>query len=1494
MKPVTPFACAKKQPLHGAARLVIAEAEKLVRAATVFAEQALTLEKRTETASSEAIKKTSADLYQAACALDCIGLDGIAAFPQLMRSALLAISENNTDQVAELLVCVAQGGRVLLRYLQATRLGYVKPPIRLLASYRALYGQLKKEHAPASDLLSVVIQETDAAGLVIPEPDTASAAGLIKPGDNLRIQYEQALLIYLTAPETSERKRAAIKIAAIIGEIMQQQQRVVQRAHWYLLWVYAQCAVSEQITDLVGTKKIFAGVGRQIRHLADTHPPFLPKQLLQVALFEIAGLQPSSAVVDQIVAIFNLHAQVPADYLDEDAQFRIDHTDVTVTENFSALLSEIRVTIDAQAQVEIQQSVLSPLFDKLASAAVEKFSLFAKSLSALRIQLAEQSITQQHMLMLAAWLILLEQGLANEVTAQAWLEQEKTLLADALDHIIRRADCADSERACYRAAMQLNQEATAQALVMAILQSLSSAERKIEELAQSDQGSEVAAALTPVLMQLIGVSAFLGESSIIKDLQSISAVLHELAPSAVKPDAQHYQDLALQFVQLMQQVEKISWVQADIYYPLQEEVLELAELKPEEAEFSPSPALHAIYDNESRGLIAQLDQLVRLWLAAPDHVLPQAAVHAAHSLAGSSATVGLTAVQELAAMLESVLSAIANTGTARPDLQYDILLETILTISRMLEKLREDGIPDAQPTLVQALGKLRQQLEHPPVVSAAVAEVNEVFQPHTAAANHIALNNIAPPVQMDLELRALFMLEAEDLLPDLSCQMRALQDQQDKSVPAAELLRILHTLKGSARMAGAGELGDVLHEMEYAVNQFAQHTTDEPLAIEKLFAQLDQAMHLFSLLETENSRPAQEAAQVQAQAQAQARPVQDNSAASIVQLRVRSDLLERISSSAAELAVGGARVTNEFQLQRQAITDLGENINRLRSQLRELEIQAETRIASQLKINGMQDFDPLEFDRYTSLQELTRMMTESLGDIVSVQRTLARYVDDAELAISVQTRHARNLQTDLRRVRIVQFSSMAERLHHLVRQTARELDKEVRLEIQGGSIELDRSMLEKISAPLEHLLRNAIVHGIESAAEREQAGKPVTGNIIIALAQQGNDIVIQFSDDGCGLDLARIRNKAISAGLLQAEFTYAESELAALIFEPGLSTADQVTAVAGRGIGMDVVRATVLAQGGALDISTRPGMGVTFKINLPLIQATAQVVLVHIGDRLVALPSSMVEHVLQLPAAQAVMARQAGTVTWRDKTVPLHHLSRLLGEMPTAAHVGASAPPVQIVILRGIDDLFAIELDAIHGNREVVVKNIGPQLAQVAGISGATVLADGRVVLILNPLALIESALRQQRNLNRNSLDIAGGKHAPVLPVVLVVDDSLTVRRVSQRMLERCGYAVVLARDGMEALEKLQTISPDVVLLDIEMPRMDGFELLRKIRQEPHTHKLPVVMITSRSAEKHREHAFRLGATDYLGKPFNETELLALLKQLCDKEKNLQVDISEQ
>jgi chemosensory pili system protein ChpA (sensor histidine kinase/response regulator) len=483
------------------------------------------------------------------------------------------------------------------------------------------------------------------------------------------------------------------------------------------------------------------------------------------------------------------------------------------------------------------------------------------------------------------------------------------------------------------------------------------------------------------------------------------------------------------------------------------------------------------------------------------------------------------------------------------------------------------------------------------------------------------------------------------------------------------------------------------------------------------------------------------------------------------------------------------------------------------------------------------------------------------------------------LTLVSQSRHARTLQADLRRVRIVQFSSIAERLHHLVRQAGRELGHQLRLEIRGGALELDRGMLEKLNAPLEHLLRNAVAHGIEAAAVREAAGKPAQGCLQLQLSQQANTIEVQVRDDGRGLNLARIREQAVAAGLLSAEASPSEEQLTALIFEPGLSTADEVTPLSGRGIGMDIVRESVLAQGGTLQVASTAGIGTCFTLRLPLTLATTQVVLLQAARRQLALPSAMVQHVLQLSAARAQRARQAAQIDWRGEAVPLYRLAALLVQDLPAAVAESAEQPASILVLHGQQGAVAIEVDSILGNREVVIKNSGPQLAKVAGIAGATMLADGSIVLIINPLPLI--GLATQRSCTAQTQQQAGMATLTeaAAPTVLVVDDSLTVRRVSERLLERNGYAAVLARDGLDALEKLQSILPAAILLDIEMPRMDGFELLRTLRSDSRWQHVPVVMITSRTASKHHDHAVQLGANAYLGKPYQETELLAWLKQ---------------
>ena len=833
----------------------------------------------------------------------------------------------------------------------------------------------------------------------------------------------------------------------------------------------------------------------------------------------------------------------------------------------------------------------------------------------------------------------------------------------------------------------------------------------------------------------------------------------------------------------------------------------------------------------------------------------------------------LQAVHELATTLESLLQEFVLTRTqSLVAAEQAVLLEAVDMLEQMLAQLLSDQLPLQEPALQQQLLSLlqyRQVCAGEPVELEEALPVPAIEEVRSISDAAIANTEAeAGDDDIDPELLSLFIEEATDLLSQIDQLLQAWTDSEAPS-SAPALLRILHTLKGSARMVGAAALGDQVHQMEHALAQA------EPVPVASLLADFSRIMQMFSQLLPPVPNP------ITTGKHKQDEKPRAQQAASQVQLRVRTDLLDRVANSAAELVVGGARVSGELQQQRHALADLNDNLARLRSQLREVEIQAETQIASDFSLNTKREFDPLEFDRFTSLQELTRMMAETVADIVSVQRMLSRHIDGAALAMTAQLRHARTLQHDFRRVRIVQFSSIAERLQLLVRQVAYELERKVRLELRGGSIEIDRSMLDKISAPLEHLLRNAIAHGIELPEERLAGGKPAVGIIQIELAQQGNDIVLQVSDDGRGLDGERIRKQATIAGLIAADAKLTDAETANLIFEPGLTTSDKVTALSGRGIGMDAVRADLLAQGGSIKVSTTSGSGTNFTIVLPFTLATIQVVLATAGGMQIAIPSAMVAHVVQLPAAQLQLARQTGTLDWRGDQLRLHNLASLLALEQSASNSDRQSVPV--VILRQLDGLQAVELDAIAGNREVVVKNSGSQLAQVAGIAGATVLADASIVLIINPLPLIEAAMRRERTGMVMTVPTAA-LAAIELPLVLIVDDSLTVRRISQRLLDKHGYATLLARDGFDALEKLAALNeriPAAMLFDIEMPRMDGFDLLRHVRQDPRLSAIPVVMISSRTASRHREHAMALGATAYLGKPFQETALLALLKQLC-------------
>ncbi|MEO5932715.1 MAG: response regulator, partial [Duganella sp.] len=765
--------------------------------------------------------------------------------------------------------------------------------------------------------------------------------------------------------------------------------------------------------------------------------------------------------------------------------------------------------------------------------------------------------------------------------------------------------------------------------------------------------------------------------------------------------------------------------------------------------------------------------------------------------------------------------------------------------------------------------------------------------------------------EIDADLLPVFLEEGADLLPQVGEALRAWQHRPADTSHAQGLLRLLHTVKGSARMAGAMRLGQHAHEIETHIENMVHAGFATPQAFDELLAHYDHALLLFEQLQHPDALKsvpveagvaglaadvesmdagapatagggaldADIAAVDEAPGNAAAVPPGDEPPAGAKSplVRVRADILDRLVNQAGEVSISRSKLENEVGTLRTSLLDFSENLARLRRQLREVEVQAESQIASRMSVSSDREFDPLEFDRFTRLQELTRMMAESVNDVASFHESLTRGVDAASNDLVLQARLTRDLQRDLMRVRMVPFASISERLFRVARQSAKEVDKRVNLDIRGSAVEIDRGVLERMAAPFEHLLRNAIAHGVESRAARGEAGKSETGELLVQVTQQGNEVVIEFSDDGGGLDLERIHAKAISSGLLHEDDDVSEARIADLIFEPGFSTAEALTELSGRGVGMDVVQSEAQSLGGRVDLFSERGKGTRFTIRLPLTLAVTQVVLVDAGGKTYAFPSILVEQVLQMKDAALAEAHQNGFVPIQGHQAALHYLPALLGDADAQALAQRSAP---VMMLKNGNERLAVRVDEVLGNREVVIKNIGPQLSRMAGIAGATVLGTGDIVLILNPVALAQHLAHQPEAGRRYARAVDPAAARQDARSIMVVDDSMTVRRVTQRLLEREGYNVLLAKDGVDALEQLQDMTPDLMLVDIEMPRMDGFDLTRNVRGDERTRDIPIIMITSRSADKHRNYALQLGVNAYFGKPFQEPVLLEAITGL--------------
>src|SRR4028119_1109361 len=559
-----------------------------------------------------------------------------------------------------------------------------------------------------------------------------------------------------------------------------------------------------------------------------------------------------------------------------------------------------------------------------------------------------------------------------------------------------------------------------------------------------------------------------------------------------------------------------------------------------------------------------------------------------------------------------------------------------------------------------------------------------------------------------------------------------------------------------------------------------------------------------------------------------------------------------------------------------------------------------------LNINSR--FDALEMDRYSDLHLLSMEVMETIVQVQEVTSDIGLAIEDTDSTARELNQTAKQLQTNLTRIRMRPLSDLVGRFSRALRDLSLQYGKLVEFKVYGKGTLIDRSILEALSDPLMHLVRNSFDHGIEDPATRQAQGKPRSAVIEIKAAHRGNQTIISVSDDGNGINLNKIRARAeamgLDAGLLAAA---SEDELLSLIFEPGFSTADKVTALSGRGVGMDVVRNNLKLIRGDIRVDTAPGRGTTFTLTVPFTLSVARVLLVESNGMLLAFPTDVIEEMLLLEREQILTTPGSEVLNWEGEMVPLTRLSAWLTfycprRIATPEGVPTISAPTVLMISQG-DQLVALQVDRCWGEREVAIRQVEGTLSMPPGFASCTILGDGKVVPLVDATSLLRWIASSDRPESRDVINhdkscdpptkkpllstaYKDNPPAEAIPqsqkdTILVVDDSINVRRFLALALEKAGYLVEQAKDGQDAVEKLLGgCKVEAVICDIEMPRLDGYGFLARIKSDPAYERLPIAMLTSRSGDKHRQLAMTLGAAAYFSKPYNERELLRIMRQL--------------
>ena len=910
-----------------------------------------------------------------------------------------------------------------------------------------------------------------------------------------------------------------------------------------------------------------------------------------------------------------------------------------------------------------------------------------------------------------------------------------------------------------------------------------------------------------------------------------------------------------------------------------------------------------------------------------------------HTLKGGARLADIDNIGDLADALYDKLEVALSENATDNKALIQVTSRCTEQLVSMLNELESSGKTSSVSELIDAINAVDIELDKG---SAVTAEIE------SSEADEAA----------DAEILEIFLEEANEILEALDTQTSDWSTDTSNNDFNREIQRLLHTLKGGARLAGLQELGNVSHELESKLIEAVEKgdgLTDELLATvnqyqDKLSSLVTEVNHRFIALSAEQATqaspqsdepqpdsaisdlqeadtsaeqtekaefsqevdntespatatveedalasaaestpPADQQDRVtttakkpdsQAKKAAKARPAQQET------VRVSASLIDDLVNLAGETSITRGRLEQQISDFSFNLDEMVSTIERLREQLRRMDMETEAQVLFRTEKEGVgpdyADFDPLEMDRYSSIQQLSRALTESTFDLLDLRETLADKARDAETLLLQQSRIHTELQEGLMKTRMIPFSSMVPRLRRIVRQISGELGKKAEFDVQNAEGEMDRTVLERMVAPLEHMLRNALDHGIETIDKRKAAGKPEAGNISLSLNREGGDIVLRMKDDGGGIKVDVIRDKAIAQGLMKKDIALSDHDILQFIMKAGFSTAEQVTQISGRGVGMDVVASEIKMLGGNISIDSKEGAGTTFTVRLPFTVSVNRALMVNTGDDFYAIPLNTIEGIVRVSPyeLEEYYKPDAPLYEYAGQQYRLQYLGNVLHSDHKPKLQGQPLP-LPVILVRGTDHPIALQVDSLMGSREIVVKSLGAQFSKVPGVSGATILGDGSVVVILDLPALIRADDGRALSNVSSEVEVAAPvEQRPTL--VMVVDDSVTVRKVTTRLLERNGMDVITAKDGVDAIAQLQDHKPDVMLLDIEMPRMDGFEVASLVRHDENLKDVPICMITSRTGQKHRERAMSIGVNEYLGKPFQEKELLSTIEKLTD------------